>query len=256
LNKNIHILQELKEIAPTLAGIETTMPNAIPTAYFKQFLANITALVSSNFIGKLPKQQVYQVPANYFSNLPTQVLEAINKDIASTNIPANYFNNLANTILQKAKAIDVADELNLVAPLLNKIDKNPVQHLPNGYFDTLTITAEIPIAKLPKLATVKRINWLKYAAAACVASLLSVAAYNYVAPAPTNTLASNININAELAKVADSTIENYANNIATLYDDNTMAYNQVKDEDITEILQAFTEEELQQYLDKQIAIEN
>ena len=57
-----------------------------------------------------------------------------------------------------------------------------------------------------------------------------------------------ININEELSKLPDTTIENYLTTEVVNIEPNTIAYQEVKDEDITAFLKEFTEEDLQQYL--------
>lgn len=64
----------------------------------------------------------------------------------------------------------IAQELEEIAPLLNRISKKPVQTVPAGYFEELNIqksVTEAPVVSMKKAA-----SWYRWAAAAVVTGIL------------------------------------------------------------------------------------
>jgi hypothetical protein len=122
MTRNNHILQELQELQSGLAGIQT-----VP---------------------------VYQVPANYFEGLVTEVLRRIKAEQATTvaeelshlspllstikketpySIPADYFDTLQPVLVQIE---NTADELSTLSPLLSGLKKEMPFTVPENYFET------------------------------------------------------------------------------------------------------------------------
>lgn len=146
MKKQDHILQELQEIAPELAALNSAMPYALPDGYFDTLSANV-----------LMKIQLTESKSSTYSS------------------PAGYFDTLPNMILAKIKAgqSEVAAELNEVAPLLNTISKAPVYAVPEGYFEQLSIPA--PSAKVVRMGGSRR--WMQLAVAAVTTGFLVTAAF-------------------------------------------------------------------------------
>lgn len=153
MNQREYIIQELQELAPSLAALREDLP--------------------------------YVVPVGYFDGLPDQVLVKINASVSKSNtydIPEGYFNALPNQVLAKIKASqhEVTAELNEVAPLLNTISKAPVYMVPDGYFSQ--VSAPVTTAKVVKMGVTRR--WMQMAVAAVTMGVLVTAAFLFTDQSP------------------------------------------------------------------------
>lgn len=142
MKRSIDILNELNEISPLLAGIGranvftvpegyfNTMPEAIlarvkddvPAGYFDILSNNILSKIEgtaahelqeiSPFMAGIKKVTPYEVPANYFEELPGNTVAGVNENnipgilqgankLQPFTIPVGYFEQLAGSILNK-----------------------------------------------------------------------------------------------------------------------------------------------------------
>src|SRR5690242_12218735 len=124
MKSRIDILNELRELSPTVAGIEATNPYKVPDGYFEGLAENILQLIKAD--GKEVSPVLRDANNNPYS------------------VPRGYFENLADTILNriKAESSDTAkEELEILSPMLSKIGKKTPFSTPAGYFDELTDNA-------------------------------------------------------------------------------------------------------------------
>jgi hypothetical protein len=82
------ILEELREIAPSLMEIGTKMPFHIEEGYFEQFPETVLEKANMGLLSNIQKQ--------------------------SFHVPDQYFNGLADQILLKAKAADLAERAKVI----------------------------------------------------------------------------------------------------------------------------------------------
>lgn len=114
MEKKENILQELREISQAVATISNRNVYSVPTGYFDALADNVLADV-----------QTLNRPA-----VPTPY-----------NVPGGYFDTLASSILKRIKeeegnnVLNVREELEQLAPLLNSISKTGPFNVPAGYFD-------------------------------------------------------------------------------------------------------------------------
>ena len=114
MEKRIDILNELKELSPTLAALE--------------------------------KVNVFTVPEGYFEYLGADMLMRIEKekgpvDPSANDVPAGYFDTLATSILAKIKGQEAGDavtEINSLSPQLAGLKQINTFEVPEGYFDTFS----------------------------------------------------------------------------------------------------------------------
>lgn len=66
---------------------------------------------------------------------------------------------------------DIAQELEEIAPLLNRINKKPVQTVPEGYFEQLNIQKPVTTVA-PVVSMKKATSWYGWASAAVVTGIL------------------------------------------------------------------------------------
>lgn len=158
-NKNI-IFEELKEISPLMVQIENTNVYSVSASYFDE--------LSLKVIKKIRL---------------TEKLYNISAPVTPYGIPGNYFKNLPETIFNKillthANSIEVLEETEAIAPILNTISKKPVYTVPADFFENM----QMPVMEVKKLeAKVVPINsWsklFKFSAAAVVILFSGIGLY-------------------------------------------------------------------------------
>jgi len=255
MNNRTPIINELQTLAPGLAHLPVAMPYTVPHGYFET-LAPI--LLTTLTTGDLPllflpkdKKMPYVVPQGYFENLAQAIVTKVHMAQA---VPEGYFDALPAILLNKIRHQEVTQELETIAPVLNTISKQPVQTVPEGYFEQLQPPADqfdshqIPIASIKK-----RMSWLKYAAAASIVLLLSFGAYRYFDQAPSGGIVAVPpeqveKLDNQLAQLDNETIENYLQENESVTELNANWSKNAQEDDIDLLLQDFTDQELQQQL--------
>lgn len=114
------ILNELKEISLTVANIGNKNPFHVPMEYFETLPVEVMSRVSDH--GEEEGNPSWVKPEQ---NAPFEV-------------PAGYFEGLAETILNLIRASEASshkEELNIISPLLDRMEKTVPFNLPAGYFD-------------------------------------------------------------------------------------------------------------------------
>ncbi|MCZ2222137.1 MAG: hypothetical protein LC122_00685 [Chitinophagales bacterium] len=197
----------------------------------------------SSVIAALTKNNIYNIPDNYFINFPQQIISVVkaNSTLLSKgyetpfNIPNGYFTEFPQKILnlatnQQSSNSEIDNELNEVAPLLNTISKKQVYSVPENYFDKIEINKTISNNHSER----KRIKrWMQYAVAAVFASIALVSSINFMKNL--NTL----NLQKEFAKTTDDELNDY------LKTNNTVSYASLNEEDnIADLFQGLDTDEL------------
>lgn len=160
------ILNELKNIAPTLATASRQMPFEVPAGYFEQLADSMLAQVN-----------VTAVPSGYFDNFADNMLALVRQqeaqqeltNVAPTvaglsrqmpySVPAGYFDSL------QPMAATAAHELQEIAPTLAAMPKQMPYGVPAGYFDQLQ--PAIP-ATVGKVVSITRKAIVRIAIAAAI----------------------------------------------------------------------------------------
>ncbi len=211
-----NILQELQEVAPAL----------------------ITCM----------GQATYTIPPDYFNQLPFEIMAEIQlqafkqeNNIQPFTIPNSYFDGLSQDILSKIKSqnsnnIAVFNELETITPLLNSIDKQPPNVIPDQYF------TEIEINTTSKIIPFRRvIRFVNYAAAAMIVGILSVGTVQYLKTIPNTT-----NFEKEIAKTSADEIHQYLESQPNI--EFSVVSPLIEVPETTNYLEAASEEEIQHYL--------
>ncbi|MES2777638.1 MAG: hypothetical protein V4722_25900 [Bacteroidota bacterium] len=254
MTNRTHILNELESIAPALINAPVMMPYQLPDGYFESFPADLLdelgidenhALAPQLVMAS--KENLYEVPAGYFEGLADIILDKIYKPEEQNDVPAGYFDSLPGIVLNRIHGMEVQEELEELAPVLNTINKQPVNFVPKGYFESLDTTAPVANEEAKVVSIKKKSNWVKYAVAACIMGVIAFTAISIIGKNGGGGV-DEISITEALAKVDDATIENYLTTDETLAEVNSIAYEAVKDGEIKEFLQEFSDEELKEYL--------
>lgn len=256
MNNRTQILNELESIAPALVNSPVAMPYQLPADYFETFAASVLVKLgldenhaSAPHLVNISNKNLYTTPNGYFEGLADVIMDKIYKAENEIAVPQGYFESLPDILLSKIHSMEVQQELEELAPILNTIDKQPVNFVPQGYFENLQpATAETEKEEVKVISIKRKTNWLKYAVAACLTGVVAFTTFSIINKKTVVEPVVAININEELSKLSDTTIENYFTKEVSNVELNTIAYQDVKDDDIKEFLKEFSEEDLQQYL--------
>ena len=122
MDHNHTISDELNEISPIVGKISALNPYSIPMGYFDQLPGQILQLIGSGAGVDLP------VILPEHLNIPY-------------TLPAGYFECLPDIVLNRVKVEQVEnvdEELMILSPLLNQLEKKTPFKVPEGYFEDLT----------------------------------------------------------------------------------------------------------------------
>lgn len=112
MNTQENILEELREMNSSLAGLPRTMPYFVPQGYFEIFPEILKEqLPVTNCLSTENPDMPFHVPTGYFQQLPQQLINTIHANEALNSLPRqlpytiteNYFADLPAMVLQKAK---------------------------------------------------------------------------------------------------------------------------------------------------------
>ncbi len=194
-----YILNELKDLSPTLAAIPRINVFSVPDGYFDLLSTRLLIQARPGETGEVTAEMKTSVPDGYFENLAGNIMarikrEALSEVVLETHgvsslvaeignqnmykVPSGYFQNLSNSILAQTSSLragQVTAETAGISELVAGIGNQNVYHVPEEYF------AELPgqvIAKLPqpaRIVTMKsRFTAFRYAAAAVVTGLIGL----------------------------------------------------------------------------------
>ncbi len=193
-----HILNELQELSPTVAGIPRVNVFSVPEGYFDLLSSQLLLQARPGDVVRVTGEMNASVPEGYFENLAGNIMARIKSEslsevvlethavsslvaeIGNKNIlqvPAGYFQNLAKTILAKTSSLrdgDVAAETGSISPLVAGIGNKNVYSVPDGYFTALpqAVNAQVRPARIVTMKS--RFTAFRYAAAAVVTGLVGL----------------------------------------------------------------------------------
>jgi hypothetical protein len=223
------ILEELKEVAPTLMEVGVDLPFTVPNDYFEQLAETI-----------LEKATIGLIP---------------NADKKGFQVPDQYFSGLANKILQRVKESDfeessLFEETEFIAPILNIINKGMPYTVPDNYFEKLSI--QIPVEKAKIVPMKKMRNWMTYAAAAIFVGIMVTGSFLFSDKNQEQDFEKyqNLDVAAALDKVSDTELntyidENHAASVDDLTESDRSNFDNVDDK-----IQSMSSENLNQYLNE------
>lgn len=221
-----NIQDELRAIAPVVANLSRNNPYDIPLGYFNTLAEDIVEAIISPEIDLIKtKGQVFTVPVGYFENLAGNILDKIN-----------------------AQHLDIAAELNVVAPLLNTISNENLYTVPRNYFDAVSFAIPVEEKQAKVISLGKSTNrWVSYAVAASVLFILSTTSYLFINH-HLKGVDKSPTIEQRLATLQDDELINYLDNDIEAIDVNSPAPSDT-DDNINHLLINASDEEIQNYLD-------
>ena len=197
MENSIDILNELRELSPTIAAIE--------------------------------KVNVFRVPQEYFEYLGADILMGIETENRSVNaassiaeVPAGYFDSLAGSILAKIKTDAVEDdgaaEIRALSPMLYSIQNENVFEVPQGYFKNLAAEVLDKVTPAAKIVIMQRRSntFIKYAVAAAFTGVMALGVFKFTGADKSAALPGYVtaglnvqDVDQELAKISDDDIVKY-----------------------------------------------
>lgn len=240
MENRIDILNELKELSPTLAAIEKVNVFTVPAGYFEYLGADILLGIEKE--NGLTNHITADVPAGYFDTLAASILTKIKAganegaataiilspallSVQQTNVfevPAGYFDTIAGSVLTKIKTAETADaatEISTLSPILYSIQNKHVFDVPQGYFENLSGEVLDKVIPQPKVVKMQRrsSNFMKYAVAAAFTGLVALSVFRFTGnPTQKNELPGYVtaglkvqDVDQELAKISDDDIVKY-----------------------------------------------
>lgn len=245
MNRNIDILNELREISPVLAEISPVNVFTVPEGYFDQLAVEI-----------LLKKEPVAENGSLLSGSKSQAF----------SVPGGYFEGLAGSIMNRIKTEPVTDareEISILSPMLAGISREMPYQVPRSYFDNLAgrILDQRQEAKVVSITAARRSlvpRWMRVAAAACIAGLLMFGIYRIGAGKPGATVTTttamanmpsredvkNFDLEQELSKLSGDDINKY------LCETGAVACNEPKkDDELNKEISEISDEALNDYLD-------
>ena len=201
-------------------------------------------LTISPTLAEVPFKPVFAVPAGYFDDFPSKMVEMI----------------------QKEEELGLVAELESISPFLASLDRKNPFTVPEGYFSTLekdlgslptegknVSEKEIPVqqkqAKVIKLSQPGRLRIL-YAAASIVAILGILTWFFAMNNDPGTGPVATVNVNAELPQVSDNEMASYLESVPEELDLEPISLAGVEEADLDEIMDGINEAELQQFINE------
>jgi hypothetical protein len=217
LDKNI--LNELQEVAPTLAKLDKVDIYQVGESYFQNsavaILNLITAPEHSTLLSSIPQRELYAAPAS------------------------SYFASFSDDLIGRINAEEVAEELSYTIPALQHSDKKELYQVPASYFASFPDTVIKLAAKEPMENPAEHWAtgiWSIFAER--LSSLLSRPRYSFamasfagllicviVAVNTQNTLSSDDKIFAEMQQIPDADLHLYIDKHRDEFDERTILTN-------------------------------
>jgi hypothetical protein len=240
MTQNNNILQELKELESSLAGLAAQNIYSVPDGYFEglagQVLNRIKAMEATNAVEEL----------GYLS--PT--LSNISKQLPYI-VPAGYFEGLEEKLMQTVRNSNdyqtATEELETLSPLLSGLKKEMPYSVPQGYFETLAADINTQANKTEtKIISIGSRKWFRYAAAAVVVGVIATLSFMLInQDKVTADKDSYAWVKKNIKKVSTEKIEEF---IQLTDEDKSVASIDTKIEDVKELMKDVPENEIQSLL--------
>jgi hypothetical protein len=216
--RNNDIANELRELVPGALWPGLVPSNGeVPAGYFEQFPAQILQKVLAADALQNDITAGEQDPG-MLSSLLTEVPK--NYPLSA---PADYFNQLPAQIMQKIRAAEVQEELETLSALLAEAPKTCPLSVPTDYFDQLSTNIianiTIPVAEIPSRHIKLRRRYIKWAAAASLLAVMGSSSLFFIRE---NHRAYKA-LEASLADVSDQEIMEYLQSHVDVFDKEELA---------------------------------
>lgn len=238
-----NILKELQELSPVLASsYPQPVPYKVPDDYFGQLSTNILNAINATGTDNAADELQALSP----------LLGSISKK-APYHLPEDYFNTLSENTLAETKALAfVQEELDEFSPVLHNLKHAPLYEVPAGYFDQLPdailkkVNEQQP-AKVIKMGS--RSNLRRYIAAAAVVLVMLTGGWWFLQQPGTSEKPP---VAEGIKQLADDELIHFLDDqsLAAESAGNSVVYTEFDNNDMHDLLADVSDEELQQYVEK------
>jgi hypothetical protein len=275
MNVKNDISEELRLLSAVVAAISRQPPYEVPEGYFLTLPVQVLRRVNGGH-----KSLAFNVPEGYFDGFAQQVLNKIKsagEDPYSSilaeagrktpySVPEGYF-EAHSPLLTVARGNNPytvpAEYFDEQAPLLAIARNNPYT-VPAGYFDEQTTAGRLVIAMKGEAAHapvlregkvigigVRRMNWLKYSAAAVVAGLVLTVGLLRIHTARDKQAAPiDVTIAKTMSTVSDQELQNFLTVRGASFDQPATTASAGNENDLKTLLGNVPDGELKQYMEE------
>jgi len=235
-----YILQELRKINSSLAGIEQHPMYQVPVGYFDSLAAEILKKVRASEVATANEELAHLSP----------MLNAMSKTGPYT-VPAGYFDSIEKKLAEiifTGKDQTVEEELETLSPLLLQLKDKPTYSVPEHYFEQLEQTNRSTAGvQETKVISIARRRWVRYAVAAIVVGLVATIGFRVLSKKETvdSTDKSLAWVEKNLKKVSTDDINAFVESVSTESTD--IVKTETKDE-VRNLLKDVSDKEIQDFL--------
>jgi hypothetical protein len=247
MTQNNNILQELKDLKSSLAGLAAQNIYSVPDGYFEglagQVMNRIKAMEAANageelgylspMLSNISKQLPYTVPAGYFEGIEKKLIPSVRE---------------SNDYLQMEPFGQTAtEELESISPLLSGLKKQNPYTVPQGYFENIATGMPAQANKQEtKVVSIGSRKWFRYAAAAIITGVIVMAGFIFIkndkVDAGTN---SHAWVEKKLKKVSTEKIDAF---IQLTDEEKSVVITDNKTQEVKELMKDVPENEIQSFL--------
>ena len=236
-----YILQELREINSSLAGIEQYPIYQVPLGYFDNLGSEIMKKARASEAADANEELSHLSP----------VLSGISKT-GPYSVPSGYFQSIEEKLTEivfTSKDQTVEEELETLSPLLLQLKDKPTYSIPEYYFEELKQpNRAVVTAQKSKVISIASRKWVRYAAAAIVVGMVATIAFTFLNKKETIEQPADKSfawIEKNLKKVSTDDINAFVESVSTESAEIVKA--DAKDE-IRYLLKDVTDKEIQDFL--------
>ncbi len=237
-----YILQELRALNSSLAGIDQHPMYLVPAGYFDSLAGKIMQKVRASEATTANEELAHLAP----------MLNAISKT-GPYSVPAGYFDSIDKKLAKivfTSKDQTVEEELETLSPLLLQLKDKATYSVPEHYFEQLDQASRstAPVQKA-KVISITRRRWVRYAAAAIVVGLVATIGFTFLNKK--ESVESNDKslawIEKNLKKVSTDDISEFVESVSIESTD--IVKTATKDE-VRNLLKDVTDKEIQDFLNE------
>jgi hypothetical protein len=238
MNSRNHIQDELNDMGSSLPFNPAGSPYFVPDGYFEGLAASVLAKVHSEEISAAAEIAAL-----------SPLLSGISRSMPH-HVPEGFF----QATMEELPLITAADESSVV---LSFIEKEMPYQVPSGYFESLP---DQVLSKIPRPARVVPFSgrkWVRLAAAAMVAGVITLSGILYFRDggtngpkAPGSQVAVELKpVDVELKKASSEELDAFIKNNAVGLNSSVTAQN-TSSRDVKKFLQDVSDKELNAFLDQ------
>jgi hypothetical protein len=257
MTQNSTILQELKELESSLAGLATQNIYSVPDGYFEGLAGQVLNRIKATEAANAAEELGYLSPM-------LSTMSKMSKQLPFT-VPAGYFEGLEEKLMQTVRDSNdyqtATEELETLSPLLSGLKKEMPYSVPQGYFENLGADINTQGNKTEtKVVSIGSRKWFRYAAAAVITGVIIMAGFLYFNNNSDNTSGGKVmaKFTRDVKKMDETQKDDLIDFIdAGMNGNETAEVNtEIKSKEVKQLLQDISDEELKDFQEQTEDIED